>query len=304
MTARQGFLLLHLAVLVFSLSALIGKTVDTPASVVTCLRSLIGAAAIAALIRIRQEPTSPWPQLARKTFPGGALLAVHWWSFFASIQLGSVALGLLTYASYPLFMVLLDAFGKRRTPRGRELLTCGVILLGLALVVPELTRPEPIPHEPHGSANAPPQAPIHALSPIEQLQATGLGLLGAFTFALLTLVNRKTTATQAPLPLVAGQMTWAGLLLLPLAGPHLHQIHPHDWGWLLLLGVVFTGVAHGCFTASLRSVPVSFIGPAIALEPVYGILFAALLHGAFPTLTTLAGASLIVAAGLLTQPTH
>jgi drug/metabolite transporter (DMT)-like permease len=106
MTARQGFLLLHLAVLLFGLSGLIGKTVETPASVVTCLRSLIGAVAIAALIRGRRESIGAWKPLARKTFPGGALLAAHWWSFFASIQLGSVALGLLTYASYPLFAAL------------------------------------------------------------------------------------------------------------------------------------------------------------------------------------------------------
>jgi uncharacterized membrane protein len=65
MTARQGFLLLHLAVLLFGLSVLIGKTVESPASVVTCLRSLIGAVAIA--VRTGANPTpsqpAPWSRL-------------------------------------------------------------------------------------------------------------------------------------------------------------------------------------------------------------------------------------------------
>ena len=86
MTARHGVLLLYLAVLPFGLSGLIGKTVESSASVVSRIRSLSGVLAIAAVIRWRREPTGPQPQVARATLPhapalpGITFLAAHTWS--------------------------------------------------------------------------------------------------------------------------------------------------------------------------------------------------------------------------------
>ena len=86
MTARHGVLLLYLAVSPFGLSGLIGKTVESSASVVSRIRSLSGVLAIAAVIRWRREPTGPQPQFARATLPhapalpGITFLAAHTWS--------------------------------------------------------------------------------------------------------------------------------------------------------------------------------------------------------------------------------
>jgi drug/metabolite transporter (DMT)-like permease len=207
----------------------------------------------------------------------GALLAAHWWAFFEAIQRSTVALGLLTFASYPLFVAALGVSVLRERLWPAEAAACGLVVVGLALVVPDWH---------FGS---------------QTVVAAGLGVGSGFSFALLTLVNRRLTAVLDPLWLVAAQTGVAGLLLLPLAGGHFVRVSGSDWLWLCLLGVLFTAVAHGCFTASLAGVRFSTVGVTTALEPVYGIVFAAVFLGERPGFIMCLGGGLIIAAAVLVR---
>ena len=276
MNSRTALVSLHFAVLLFGLSGLIGKAVHSPALVVTCLRSLVGALALAALLILRREKlVAAWRGRLGVLLAGGALLAVHWWMFFAAIQLSTVALGLLTYASYPLFVTLLGWVVLRERPRRADLFACALVVIGLVLVVPDW--------------NFGARAGL----------ATALGLASGFTFAALTLLSRRLIAVVPPLPLVTAQTAVAGLLLLPLAAAQLPAVPARDWAWLILLGIVFTGLAHACFTASLQRVRVAVVGVVAALEPVYGIAAAWAIFGDTPSPAMLAGGVLIIGASFL-----
>ena len=276
MKRRAALACLHFAVLLFGLSGLIGKAVHSPALVVTCLRSLVGAFALAAVLTLRRDGAlAAWRGRLRTLVAGGALLAAHWWSFFAAIQRSSVALGLLTYASYPLFVALLGGLVSRERPRRLDALACAAVVAGLGLVVPDWN---------FGSHVG---------------LATALGLTSGFTFAALTLLNRRLVASVPPLPLVTAQTAVAGLLLLPLAATQLPSVPARDWAWLVLLGIVFTGLAHACFTASLQRVRVAVAAVVAALEPVYGITAAWVFLSETPTPRMLVGGVLIIGASLL-----
>ncbi len=276
MTSRTSLGCLHGSVVLFGLSGLIGKAVHSPALVVTCLRSLVGSLALAAFLALRREVAlAAWRGRMGALLASGALLAVHWWTFFAAIQLGTVALGLLTYASYPLFVTLLGWLVLRERPSRADAFACALVVVGLVLVVPDWNF--------GGQA----------------LLALALGVFSGFTFAALTLCNRRLAQTVPPLPLVTVQLAAAGLLLLPLAAAQLPQVAERDWAWLVLLGVIFTGLAHASFTASLQRVRMAVVGVVAALEPVYGIASAWLLLGEQPSLLMLLGGTLIIGASLV-----
>ncbi len=69
-----------------------------------------------------------------------------------------------------------------------------------------------------------------------------------------------------------------------------------DLAALVVLGVVFTGLAQALAVASLRHLRAQTVGIAYGLEPVYGILFASVLLNEQPSLRTLCGGGLILAA--------
>ena len=282
-SSRQALLALHGAVVLFGGAGLIGRLVAAPPLVVTCVRSLVGALVLAAVAGLtlpgRTAPAGAAAERPRRLLAAllatGALLAAHWWSFFTAVQLGSVTLGLLTFASYPLFAVALEplVFGERW--QVCDFGACLGVLAGLALVVPEWD---------FGT-----QAGLAAVC----------GLGAGFTFAVLSLVNRRLLRWWPARRLVAAQTGVAGLLLLPLAAPHLAAVSARDWTWLVLLGAVFTGLAHWAFTAALSRVPVRVAGVTAALEPVYGVALAWWILGEPLGGRVLAGGALLVTAAVL-----
>lgn len=279
MSARQALLLLHGAVLLFGGAGLLGKLVTAPPVVVTGLRSLIAALVLGAVAGWQRRPrggrvTPGAPGSGPAVLAAGALLAVHWWAFFAAVQRGSVTLGLLTFASYPLFALLLEPVVFRERLRPADLAAGAAVLVGLTLVVPDWhfgSRP--------GRA---------ALS----------GVLAGLTFAGLSLLNRRLLRRRPALELVALETGVAGVLLGPWVLPALGTLAVRDWQWLGLLGVVFTGLAHWAFTAALTRVPVRVAGVTAALEPVYGVALAAALLGEPLPARTLAGGLCIVGAAV------
>jgi drug/metabolite transporter (DMT)-like permease len=69
-----------------------------------------------------------------------------------------------------------------------------------------------------------------------------------------------------------------------------------SWGWLLVLGLVCTGLAHLLFILSLRVLHARTAGLIVSLEPVYAIAFAWVLFHQIPSLRTLIGGLLMIGA--------
>ena len=73
-----------------------------------------------------------------ETIVQGILLASHWVLFFLSIQLSSVALGLVTFSSFPLFVTFLEPLFFRERLKPFDLGTALAVFAGIVLVVPDL----------------------------------------------------------------------------------------------------------------------------------------------------------------------
>lgn len=269
-----GLASLHAAVFLFGMSGLLGKWLAMPPVVIVCARAALAAAFLGALFAAQRPPC---PGLSGRTWRqlglAGLVLAVHWVAFFQAIQVSTVALGLLAFSSYPAFVALLEpwCFGERY--RRTDLVLAAVVVLGLALVVPD--------YHWRGRAG----------------QGVGWGVLSGFTFAVLTLLNRRQARDLPPMVVAGVQNGVAALVLLPGAfwwKPHLTVQTALA---LMALGVLCTGLAHWLFVRSLRAVRAQTAALTTGLEPVYGIGLAWLWLGEQPTARTLLGGVIILAAG-------
>ena len=92
LTPRSALVSLHAAVALFGFAALFGKWIALPALVIVLGRTVIGAATLALVARFRSHGVT---RPTRAVALNGALLALHWLTFFAAIQVATVAVGLL-----------------------------------------------------------------------------------------------------------------------------------------------------------------------------------------------------------------
>lgn len=265
---------LHGAVLLFGVAGLFGKWLDLPPLYIVLGRTLVAAAALAGLRALRRDARSPFDWRLMAT---GAALALHWVAFFAAVKVASVAIGLLGYASFPLFVLILERMLLGQRWGGREAATAGLVLMGLLLVVPAFSWADPT------------------------VQGLAWGLLSGLTFALLAVMNRHFAAARAATDVALWQNACAALTLVPVAwaAGSAPVFDARAIGLLLVLGVLCTAVAHTLFIAALRTVTAHTASIVAALEPVYGIALAFVLLGEVPGVRTLAGGALIVGAAVI-----
>jgi drug/metabolite transporter (DMT)-like permease len=265
---------LHLAVVLFGFAGLFGKWLELPPVAIVLGRTVVAAAALGALVAARRLRAAPSPGLAGN----GVVLAIHWVAFFEAIQVSTIAIGLLGFASFPLFVLALERWALGRRWHRIEGITAGMVAAGLVVLVPRFAWEE------------------------RAVQGLLWGLLSGFTFALLAVRGRRYAATHPPAVVALWQNAFAAVALAPfvVAGAAgLPTITVRDAALVVVLGLLCTALSHTLFIGSLRRVSAHTASVVAALEPVYGIALAALLLNEVPSTRTLAGAALIVGAALV-----
>src|SRR5256886_1634076 len=271
---RSALVSLHAAVLLFGFAGLFGKWLALSPELIVLGRTIVASIALAALLRVMREPSGgfEWRLAA-----GGAFLWLPWIAFFRALQMSSAAVGLLGFASFPLFVLIAEAAFLRRTLHAADWVTVALVTAGLLLLVPEFR--------------------------IENRVVQGLmwGVLSGLMFALLTVGNRALVSRRSATGVALWQNACAAACLVP--GFALDPVlpTPRDVALLIVLGVVCTALAHTLFIRSMRVLSAHTASVIATLEPVYGIALAFALLGEAPGWRTLIGAALIVGAALRTS---
>ncbi|HQU48641.1 MAG TPA: DMT family transporter [Casimicrobiaceae bacterium] len=277
MPSLRHLLALHAAVALFGLAGLFGAWLALPPVEIVLGRTAVAALALLGFALAMGDLRGPSSGLAAN----GLVLALHWVAFFAAVQVAGVAVGLVGYASFPLFTLALErATGERRAGE-RDWIVAALVVTGLTLTVPRFDLRD------------------------QAFRGLAWGVLSGATFAWLTVRNRRYARTFPARAIALWQNAFAALSLVPvlLLWPSaLRWPTPPELGLLVILGLGCTALAHTLFVAALAGVTAHAASVVAALEPVYGIALAALLIGEEPTAPMLAGCALLVGAAVVASP--
>lgn len=106
-------------------------------AVITAGRTVFGSLALLAAAKLTGSSLRvPKRRDVLVLAASGGLLAVHWFTFFRAIQVSTVAVGLLAYSTFPLFVTFLEPLIFRERLRPFDVLTAAVVVAGLTLVTP------------------------------------------------------------------------------------------------------------------------------------------------------------------------
>lgn len=270
----KGLIAINIAAIIFGSAALYGK-LNVSSFWIVSMRGLFAAVILLCIGLVRKEIIYPKQNIIGVII-SGTILAAHWLTFFLSVQISGIAIATLTFAAFPLFTLIIEALKNRRHLKPLEFFAAVIIIAAVALLVRIDT------------------------SSTALLTGALFGIASAALFAFFGLMSKKLTAKLPTLTVSFFQNLAVFVVLLPSL-PFSTPIPSETGEWILLvsLGVVTTALMHQLYFYALKRLSASTCSGFVALEPVYAILFAAILFTEPVTLTVVASGLLILLASFL-----
>jgi drug/metabolite transporter (DMT)-like permease len=208
----------------------------------------------------------------------GVMLAFHWWCYFEAIKLAGAAVANFTVYTAP---IVLAAIAPLVLPESRS-------RVALVAIVPGATGLAII-----GFAGGAGGAHVRPL-------AIAVGLVGAATYAVMVIVVKSLTLELPTLTITFWNTAIAALALAPFLATAPRVLpHPGELPWVLLLGVVFTGLSGFVYIYLLARVTAQAIGILSYIEPVSAALLTWAILGQSFGWQVAAGGALVVLAGTM-----
>ena len=274
---------LHLCVLLWGFTAILGKLITLPTGALVVWRMGLVAALLALWPRVwRGIDAISRVQILRYAAIG-VVIALHWLAFYGSIRLAnaSVAVGCVALGS--VFAAIIEPLITGRSHERAELLLGLLVIPGMALLVGGV--------------------------PLSMYLGVAVGVLSALLAALFAALNKRYATDDPPEAVTLIQMT-AGAVAIALGASIVFGVDQTlrlpdapDLGWLLVLAVACTLLPFMLWLQALRQVSAFTTQLTLNLEPVYAIVLAALLFHEYRQLTPsfYAGVAVIIATVFL-QP--
>ena len=249
----RNILYLHIAVMLFGLAGVAAQFVEIPA-VLTALGRVICSSILLFLIAVFKKDRL---SLNSKKDYGmiiltGVVMAAHWTTFFQSIQVSTVAIGTITFSTFPLFLTFLEPLIFHERLRKQSIASAVVLFIGVLITIPEFSM-----------AN-------HTTIGIIW------GMISSFTYAVLTLANRYFSARYAARTICLYEQGSAAIVLLPALFLVEASWRIQDIAGVAFVGFICTAFAHSLYISAQKSVRAQTAGIVSGMETVYGIVYALL----------------------------
>jgi len=202
------------------------------------------------------------------------LFTVHWTAYFHSMQISSVAVGIVSMFTFPVITVLLEPLIKKTRLHLIDILMAVIVLFGVSLIVPEFSLNNEI------------------------TAGVAFGVLSGFAVALRNVIVSKWLNQYSAFTIMTFHSLISAVVLLPLTTVSIGSISSYEWFLLILLGSIFTAIPHTQKTYALLHKSAKTVSMIISLQVVYAAIFAYLLLGEHVELNTLIGGSLILFAAI------
>jgi drug/metabolite transporter (DMT)-like permease len=252
---------MHFCVVLWGFTAILGKWISLPATVLVFWRMVMVVGVLLALPSVRREARA-LPRRTALSYAGvGTVHTMHWVTFYGSIKLANASVASSCMALSPVFLALVEPWIARRRFDARELLLGVLAVPGVALVVGGV--------------------------PTGKRIGVAVGALSALLVAITGSLNKRLVTANAVRPLtITCVELGAGVGFLALLG--LARVGPAPWSpvpgardatLLLVLATACTIVPFALSLAALRHLSAYRAQLTVNLEPLYAVALAAVLLG-------------------------
>lgn len=265
------FIEFNVGLVFISTAAVLGRYITASSTFVTFMRCAIAAVCLWALsLALKKSLTFDWKVHGRTLILTSMLMAVHWTTYFYSLDYSNVSIAIMTLYTFPAMTAIIEPIWfKQKIP------LTNVVLAILALVAVGII------------------APPGEISTDVKI-AVALGLFSALCYSIRNVWIQSLTEHYTSATIMTYQLGLMALLILPFL-----YFVPIDWThlqWegLIVLGVMTTALGHTLFMRGLSYYDATTASILACAIPIYGIALAYFVLGEVPSVRIYVGGLIIL----------
>lgn len=256
---RKAYIELHIAVILFGFTAILGELIQLPALSLVWWRVCITCISLLYFINWGQKLRIVSRKNLWRYMGIGLIVGLHWLTFYGSIKMSNASMALVCLATTSFFTSIIESLVGKRSISRLELLLGALILPGMYII-------------------------FHNIDP-SMVNGFLVGIISAIcaaTFATLNkvMIGRADNYTITFIELGSAWILMSVLLLLGIGNISLDRFFPPttmDWVYIIVLALLCTTLAYVLALNALKHLSAFASNLVINIEPIYGIVLAAIL---------------------------
>ena len=266
---------LNFAVLIISTSGTLGRYIELSVPVIIFLRAFIGGSFLYIFCKWKKLSFKINVKDYKTIFFSGVLMGMHWITYFISLKLSSVAIGMLSVFTYPIITSFLEPIMLDSKFKKSNLLLGLMVLIGIYFLAPEISMKN------------------------DQFIAVGFGVFSALCYSIRNIYMKAKSSEYEGSILMVYQLIIVSVLLSPVF--YFYDVNGLGVSLpaILILALLTTAIGHTLFVYSFRNFSISAASIISGVQPIYGIIIGMIVLGEYPGVRTIIGGSVILGTVLI-----
>lgn len=249
---KSHFPQLILAIVVMSTSGVLARAMGVPPEMAIWVRCIVAAVALGLVLKFMKLPVWIKEKKALTIVLVSTLLfGLHWVTYFYALYYSSVAIGMLSLFTYPVFTAILEPIILKSQPKLIDIGLSFVAFFGVFFLVPDFDLTNDV------------------------TLGVVIGVISAITYSLRNILLKLHVQNHSGITLMFIQVVCLSVLLSPVffLGDINLQLNliTTDWWKLLTLGLFTTALGHTLFVVSFKNFSITVISILSTLTPLIGI---------------------------------
>ncbi len=260
-TTFKDFFTLHFVVLIFGFTAILGQLISIHTLGLVFFRTFFASFGFYIYFKIRGLSTKidtkgKWQLLGT----GGIIVALHWFTFFYSAKISTIAISLVGLSTTSLWTSFIEPIWNKKRIKPLQVIFGSIVILGLYLIF---------------------------LYEFDYILGLVLSIICAILGAVFSVLNGEFSKKYSPQIITFYEMlgvaisTFIPIMYVLISGNTNILVIPQglDWLWIFILAFVCTIYAYTESVNLVRIFSAFTFNLTLNLEPVYGIMLAYSIFG-------------------------
>lgn len=261
---------INLAMFFVSTSGVLGRHIDLPPAVTIGIRAFGAMLLLGLFVKWKGLSFKLLKQDTLSIMASGVLMGMHWITYFYSLQLSNVAIGMLSLFTYPVMTSLLEPLFLKTKFSKIHLLLGLLVLLGIYFLAPEFDTEN------------------------DYFLAILIGLVSALCFALRNLLVKTKIKDYNGSVVMWYQTLVITIILIPAYFIFETEGFVSGLPYIGILALVTTALGHTLFLFSFKHFSVTAASLLSSVQPIYGIILGIIFLHEIPGWKTIIGGGLIL----------